>query len=406
MTKMSNNMTEQLSFSYNPLLADFQSLAFQKNSQTEQDRRAKGLPCFDFTLGDPKEPTPSFILEALHLGIESISQYPSTTGSLELRTAAADWIKRRFQIEMNPQTEIISSNGSKEAVFHIPQVLLNLTTTKNVVVFPEPAYPIYKSGTILAGGRACQIPLKPSKNYVFDWNDIPQEYNGRIAALWVSYPHNPTGTVLTRAQAEKIYEWALQNNITLLSDECYIDSYFDDAKPPISFLEIAKSNNFKNMLSFFSLSKRSGMTGYRSGLIAGDSSILKLYAKYRLNAGVGTPSFIQNAAIAAWNDDSHVHERNEVFSKKRKLVEQFLAKNNIQCLKSQTTFYMWITAPKQYESAFEYCEKLKELGIFATPGRSFGESVQQYFRLALVPNFDDICEALKIWQNAIDVKAC
>lgn len=374
-----------------------------KNEHVKEKLHAQGIPVFDFTLGDPKEPTPEFIRQSIEYHIPITSQYPPSIGLPGLRKACAGWLKRRFDLDLDFQTQIISSNGSKEAIFHIPQVLLNAFSEKRTVLFPQPGYPTYRSGTILSGGECYEEILKPEKNYVFDPDDIPDHTIPKVAALWVCYPHNPTGALISCAQMEKIYTWALKHNIIVLSDECYVDMYFEGTTPPSSFLEIAKNNDFKNLICFFSLSKRSGMTGYRSGFVAGDDELISLFAKYRLNVGLGTPEFIQHAAIAAWNDDEHVLERNRIFFEKRSLVETFLEKNAITYVKSNATFYIWANVPQAYSSGKEFTDELlKQTGIMATPGEAFGSSCGRHFRLALVPTKEDIIHCLSIWQHKID----
>lgn len=392
-----------LNFEYNSWLQTLKPFALTKNDDVKEKLKQQGIEVHDFTLGDPKEPTPAFIKEALIQNIADVSQYPLNIGSIFLRNACANWAKNRLHVNLNPQTQIISSNGSKEAVFHIHQVLLNAASQKRMVLFPEPGYPVYKSGCILAGGVPYENPLKASNNYVFDPIDIPKEILPNIAAVWLCYPHNPTGATIDVEQMEKIYEWALENNIKLLSDECYIDMFYEGSVPPTSFLKIAEKNNFKNTLCFFSLSKRSGMTGYRSGFVAGEEETLSLFAKYRLNVGLGTPDFVQQAAIAAWSERNHVLERNKIFAAKRKIVDEFFTRNNIQVLPSNATFYVWGLAPKSYASGKEFTDALLEsTGIMATPGDAFGTSCTQNFRLALVPTCDQIQSCFNYWQQQIE----
>lgn len=392
--------------SLNSTLLNLSSFGLVKNDALESELRQKGIETFDFTIGDPQEPTPDFIQRALIDHLTQVSQYPLSGGMFELRAAAAGWLKRRFDVSVNPKTQLLSSNGSKEAIFHVPQILIDrvaLASQRHIIVFSEPAYPVYKSGTILAGGEACEIPLKESNQFVFNIDDIPKEKIPHIAALWICYPHNPTGALITEKQATKIYNWALENGIVLLSDECYGDMYFHETNRPLSFLQIAKQKNYKNLLCFFSLSKRSGMTGYRSGFIAGDEKLMALFAKYRLNVGVGTPDFVQHAAIAAWNDDAHVKIRNQIFFEKRQIIEAFLTKNHIEFLHSDATFYIWGTIPKKFDCAREFCEFLaRHTGIFATPGEVFGPSSKKYFRLALVPTVSELKKCLSVWQASID----
>ena len=388
---------------FNSWLLSLNPFGLTKNEEIKSKLEAQKIEVFDFTLGDPKEPTPSFIKKALIENIDDISQYPSKMGSALLRKSCSNWAKKRLAIELNPDQHIISSNGSKEAVFHIPQVLLNSASDKRIVIFPEPGYPVYKAGTILAGGIPYANPLKKSKNYVFDPAEIPNEIANKIAAVWLCYPHNPTGAIISKNQMEKIYDWALKYNIFILSDECYLDMYYEGQEVPPSFLEISYKNNFKNVLSFFSLSKRSGMTGYRSGFVAGEKEVISLFAKYRLNVGLGTPDFIQKAAVAAWDDTEHVVERSRIFANKRKVIDQFFEKNKISALPSNATFYVWGDVPNSYKTDKEFSDALlNATGIMVTPGSIFGESCNRNFRMALVPTVEKIQECLQKWQLKID----
>lgn len=388
---------------YNSWLQTLKPFALTKNEDVKEMLKQKGIEVHDFTLGDPKEPTPTFIKECLIKNIANVSQYPLNIGSSFLRKASANWLKNRFNLNINEQTQILSSNGSKEAVFHIHQVLLNSASQKRMVIFPEPGYPVYKAGCILAGGVPYENPLKAANKYVFDPDDIPDELCQNIAAIWLCYPHNPTGATISVVQMEKIYSWALEHDIKILSDECYVDTFFAGTPPPPSFLEISEKNNFKNVLSFFSLSKRSGMTGYRSGFVAGEEELIHLFAKYRLNVGLGTPDFIQHAAAAAWSETTHVAQRNKIFEDKRKIVDKFFTKNNIQVLPTNATFYVWGQAPTSYKSGREFTEAvLNATGIMMTPGDAFGSSCAQNFRMALVPTCDQIENCFDYWQQQIN----
>lgn len=377
-----------------------------RNDDRKARLRAAGREIFDFGIGDPQEETPEFIRRALADNIPKISQYPLSQGSMDFRTACASWCKSRLSVGIDPATQIISSNGSKEAIFHIPHVLLNSGSARRMIAFPDPGFPVYRNSTHLSGGVPYQYTLDPSKNYIFEPESLSKDILAQLAAIWISYPHNPTGALLPRAQAEKIYRWALENNIVLLSDECYVDMYFPNTEKPVSLLEIAAPNDFKNLLAFFSLSKRSGMTGYRSGFVAGDSRLIAAFAKYRPNVGVGTPEFVQKAAMAAWADDQHVVERNHIFAEKRKVIDAFLLANQFTVLPSTATFYVWIKAPEGYASGEEYCEALASAtGIVATPGDALGDSSKDWFRLALVPTVPKIEQCVGLWQKAIQTGA-
>ena len=374
-----------------------------RNDDRKARLRAAGREIFDFGIGDPQEETPEFIRQALAQHIPKVSQYPLSQGSLDFRKACAEWCFARLAVSIDPATQVISSNGSKEAIFHIPHVLLNSGSARRLVLFPDPGFPVYRSSTLLSGGVPYQYTLDPARNYVFDPESIPVDLLPQVAAVWISYPHNPTGALLPRADAERIYAWAIEHDLVLLSDECYVDMFFPGSEKPVSLLEVAEQNQFKNLLAFFSLSKRSGMTGYRSGFVAGDVSLVSAFAKYRPNVGVGTPEFVQRAAIAAWADQAHVHERNSIFAEKRRIVDSFLQKNNFRVLPSTATFYVWIQSPDSYGSGEDYCEALAQAtGLVATPGDALGDSSRSWFRLALVPTAEKIHLCIGLWQNAID----
>ncbi|MEY4063833.1 MAG: hypothetical protein RIR26_41 [Pseudomonadota bacterium] len=374
-----------------------------RNDDRKARLRAAGREVFDFGIGDPQEETPEFIRKALAANIPAVSQYPLSQGSMDFRKSCAQWCQQRLGVQIDPSKQIISSNGSKEAIFHIPHVLLNSGSSRRMILFPDPGFPVYRSSTLLSGGVAYQYTLDPARGYLFDPDSIPKDILPQIAAVWISYPHNPTGALLPRAAAERIYAWAVENDLVLLSDECYVDMYFPGTEKPVSLLEMAASNNYSNLLCFFSLSKRSGMTGYRSGFVAGDERLISLFAKYRPNVGVGSPDFVQKAAMAAWGDDTHVRERNAVFARKRELVDVFLKKNGFKVLPSTATFYVWIEAPSEFASGEDYCEALAQAtGIVATPGDALGDSCRRFFRLALVPTAEKIQQCLGLWQQSID----
>lgn len=387
---------------YNSWLQDLTPFGLTKNEAIKDALKQQGKPIFDFTLGDPQEPTPSFIREALVKGLAAVSQYPQSVGSPGLRQACSRWLGDRFGVSCDWQKHVISSNGSKEAIFHIHHVLLNAASARRLVALPEPGYPVYRAGCVLAGGVPYEMPLKPQDQYVFNPDDIPLELCSRIAAVWLCYPHNPTGATISRSEIERIYAWALRHDIVILSDECYVDSYEEGTERPPSFLEVSQGQKFRNVVAFFSLSKRSGMTGYRSGFVAGDEHILAAFSKYRLNVGLGTPDFVQQAAIVAWGDKAHVIERNTIFAKKRQLVQQFCAANHLSILPSRAGLYVWGEAPKAYQTGREFTDALlRNTGMMLTPGDVFGPSCASCFRLALVPSVPDLETCLHIWQDAI-----
>ena len=373
----------------------------KQKEEIEANATKKHKKIFDFGIGDSKEETPEFIAETIKSSLPLISQYPPTHGLPELKIAAAAWIKRRFHVDIQP-LNIISANGSKEAIFHSVCALLNQDHQRKKIIVPVPAYPTYEKTVLFHGGTPIYYELTEDNNYCFNPQDIekPEE----IRAVWINSPHNPTGSCLTIKQIKEIYDWALKYNIFILSDECYADVYFHE-KPP-SFLEIAQSFQYKNLLCFYSLSKRSRMTGYRSGFMTGDPSFIDFFKIYRNYAGIGTPSFVQKAAEKAWLDDTHVHQLNDKNKEKRELVLQFLDKHKISYFDDRIGgIYIWAKVPNCFESGFALYETLaSDLGIIVSPGELFYEKMPQYFRVALCPKIEDIRTSLELIEQLVKRK--
>jgi len=390
----------QDSLPFNDFLSKLPAYSMLRNDQRKHMLKASDKKIYDFGTGDPQEPTAPFIRHALTDGLTHISQYPASLGKPALRQACAQWAHKRFGVTLDPTRQLIVSNGSKEAIFHTPHLLLNATSPRRTVAFPDPGYPVYRSGTVLAGGEPLPIVLN-AQNYALQPHDIPEDQIPNLVALWVNYPHNPTGATIRKEHAQNLYHWARQHNVILLSDECYVDTYEPGSTPPLSFLEVAADDKFLNLVCFFTLSKRSGMTGYRSGFVAGDERLIQIFSKYRPHAGLGTPDFIQSAAIAAWQDTGHVTERNEIFAKKRILVQNFLKTHGFEHLSSTATFFIWAQVPQGFTSGEDYAQHLAETcGIVVTPGDALGgPSCAPWFRMALVPSVEETEECLKLWAN-------
>jgi succinyldiaminopimelate transaminase len=387
---------------FNSWLEALPTYPMARNLNRKKKLKEEKRDIYDFGVGDPQEPTDPLIIKSLQENIDPVSQYPEFTGSLLLRKTCSDWAQKRLNVSIDPVTQILSTNGSKEAVFHISQVLLNNLSSRKGIVAPEPCYPVHRSGPLLAGAELLSPALDPKEKYILAPHLIPKEWIPRIRAMWVCYPHNPTGATLTKQQALDLYNWALKHDIVLLSDEAYIDSYDPGTETPFSFLEISQDNQYKNILSFFTLSKRSGMTGYRTGFIAGDQKLIEMYGRYRTHAGLSTPDFIQKAAVTAWTNEAHVLQRNEIFAQKRKLIHTFLEKHNFEFIKTNCTLYVWIKVPQKYSSSEEYAAFLAQnTGIIITPGDVLGDpkTCQDWFRLALVPSIENTQKALSLWEK-------
>lgn len=352
-----------------------------------------GETVFDFGTGDPIEPTPGFILEALRAAVPAISQYPSVGGTQELRTAAVNYMQRRFGVTLNPDTQILPAAGSKEAIFHLPLAFLDPGTNKNTVIYGTPGYPVYQAGTLFAGGIDHPIILPQQQGYRLDLSLLETALLDRTAIVWINYPHNPTGACVDVGYYREQAAICAAHKILLASDECYQDLWFDEqAEPPPSALQ-ATTNG---VLVFHSCSKRSGMTGYRSGFIAGDATLIKAYRGWRAAMGVGSPAFIEQAAAAAWSDDVHAQERRKIFAEKYQVLAGGLQQKGITVLSSAAGLYVWAQVPGQGD-ADAYAARCLEVGIVVSPGGFFGPGTEGWFRLALVPSLADCRRALAAW---------
>lgn len=360
--------------------------------QAKADLTRRGLEVFDFGVGDPTEPTPAFVREALIAALEPVSQYPTVVGQLTLRQAVAGWAKRRLGVTLNPDREIIPAAGSKESIFHLPLALLAAGEKRRGIVYPRPGYPVYAASARFAHAVAHPVELRESNGYRLELGALPEAVLRQTRIAWINYPHNPTGASVDLAYLREQAAVARHYDILLCADECYLDLYFEEADPPPSILQVATTG----VLSFGSLSKRSGMTGYRSGYVAGDAEVIAALKRERPNMGVGSPNFVQAAAAAAWSDDTHVAERRAVFRAKQERLTAFLRGAGYAVSGSEGAIYVWARVPTPESDRF--FASLLERGIIVAPGESFGEGGAGYFRAALVPSIGEIDRAIAAWR--------
>jgi len=365
----------------------------QKNLMVELDERrralvASGKRLFDFGLGDPKEPTPEFVKAALRAAVPEVSQYPSAFGSLAVRKAAAGYLQRRFGVAVDPETQVLACAGAKEAIFHLPLAFAGDPRRRKVVI-PDPGYPTYEVGARFAGLEPVLVPLTAKRRFLLDPEDVGEEVLRETLIYWVSYPHNPTGAVAPRDYLRRVGDAARRYGFIVASDECYADIYF--GTPPASMLEVQT----ENVIAIHSCSKRSGMTGYRSGFMAGDVDLMATLRKLRSHPGVGSPEFVGPAAVAAWSEDAHAAERREIFRKKRDRFLRFFAGHGLEADCSEATLYLWVKVPAG-ETSGSYARRLLEEGIVVAPGTAFGAG-DGYVRVALVPTLAECEEAVEAW---------
>jgi succinyldiaminopimelate transaminase len=295
-------------------------------------------------------------------------------------------MERRHGVALDPESEVLPATGSKEAIFHAPLAFLHHSHGRRGVVYGTPGYPVYERGTLLAGGESLPVELKWENGFLLQPEAIDPE---RTRILWINYPHNPTGATATYEYLERVVEFCRNHDILLFSDECYNDIYCGE--PPPSILEITTDRT----LAFCSLSKRSGMTGYRSAMMAGDPELISALRKLRPSIGVATQSFVQDAATAAWDDDAHVEKRRRTFGEKRDLFTEFFEEASLEYLPTEASFYLWVAVPDGDDEA--YALRLMEEGVIVAPGRAFGAGGEGYIRIALVPGLEDCKLAIQRW---------
>jgi LL-diaminopimelate aminotransferase len=374
----------------NPALEKGGAYPLLKLDERRREIEGRGIELYDFGTGDPREPTDPRIRQALVDGVPEVSQYPSTPGKRELREAFRAWMSRRHGVALDPDAEVLPATGSKEAIFHAPLAFLHSSHERIGVAYGSPGYPVYERGTLFAGGEPLAVRLEAENDFLLQMEDVDPE---KTRIVWINYPHNPTGATATYAYLEKVAHFCREHDILLFSDECYNDLY--SGEPPPSILEVTRERT----LAFCSLSKRSGMTGYRSAMMAGDAQLIAALKKLRPSIGVATPSFVQDAAIAAWSDDEHVEERRRVFARKRTLFVNFFKRAKLDFLPTDASIYLWVTVPDGDDEA--YALRLLEEGIVVAPGRSFGPGGEGYVRVALVPGLEECTRAIERWEKII-----
>jgi succinyldiaminopimelate transaminase len=374
----------------NPILEQLGSYPIAVVHERARAMRESGRTVIDFSIGDPREPTPSFIPDALKSSVPEVSQYPTTAGLGDLRNAIVGYLQRRFGVDLDPETQVIATSGSKEAVFNTPLAFVDRSSGDSVV-YGTPGYPIYERGALFAGAAAEPVILR--EDFVLRATDLSAQQWRRARIVWICTPHNPTGAVTERSELLDLLDAARASDTLLFSDECYADVYEESAFPngPPSLLQVAGDGS-PGVLSFLSLSKRSGMTGYRSGAIVGDPEAIAALKKLRTATGTASPEFVQAAAVAAWSDDAHAGKRRRAFAAKRAVLRKAFDKLGMRVVASEAGLYMWIETGDDLATT----DRLLEAGVVVSPGRFFGPGGEGYLRLALVPSVEECEQAVEV----------
>jgi acetylornithine aminotransferase len=367
-----------------PTLASLASYPFVRLDEAKRQAAARGIELIDFGQGDPREETEPFIREALAAAIRPAMGYPLAAGLPELREAIAEWVRTRFGATLDPAHEVIPTLGSKEAIFHLAQVV-DTSGDRDLVLVMEPGYPVPERGALFAGARVQALPLREEHGFLPDLDAVTEETWRQTALVWTNYPNNPTGATAPLAFYERLAELARAHDFILASDEAYSELYFGE--PPVSALQLADR---RNVVVLNTLSKRSSMTGYRSGFVAGDAELIVALRAYRPNVGTAPQEFVQRASIAAWQDEAHVERTRARYTAKRDLFLVALGEAGLRSAGGDATFFLWVATPVG-EPAEEFAARLLEDGLVVAPGSYFGPAGEGYVRFALVPTLEE-CE--------------
>lgn len=385
----------------NPNLDRLQSYPFQKLTALLAGATPNPkLQPIMLHIGEPKHPTPEFIKRALADNLAGLASYPPTLGAESLRSAIADWLKRRYGLTaIDPQTEIIPVNGSREALFAFAQAVIDPTRPDPVVVCPNPFYQIYEGAALLAQAQPQFLNNLPARRYTFDFDELPAEVWQRAQLLYTCSPGNPTGHVMPLAEWEKLFALSDRHGFVIAADECYSEIHFDESHPPLGALQAAQHfgrAGYPRLVVFSSLSKRSNVPGMRSGFVAGDAQILKKFLLYRTYHGCAMSPPVHVASIAAWNDESHVVENRRLYRGKFDAALALL-KPAINVDMPAAAFYLWMSTPV---SDTEFTRRLyQDQAVSVLPGSYLAREAhgvnpgQDRVRIALVASTEECTEA-------------
>ena len=365
---------------------------FFEISKKIQAKEAEGKEILDFGIGDPDIPTPDFILQKL---IEESSnpvnhRYPESDGMIELRETIANWYKKRFKVNLNPENEVIGLIGGKEGIGHAALAFLD---PGDIALVPDPHYPVYSRGTWFAGAECHFMPLKEENNFLPDLENIPSDILKKAKIMWINYPNNPTGAIAGLDFFNKAIEFGIKHDIAILHDAAYSEITYDGYRAP-SIMEIPKSKEIA--IEFHSLSKAYNMTGWRVGSVVGNKDLISAITTIKSNLDSGIPQAIQHMGIEALKSDGSVISNNiEIYKTRRDRLISALELIGLEIKSPKAGLYLWAKVPSGYDSASFTELLLEELDIVVTPGNGFGDSGEGYIRLSLTTPDKDIEKAIE-----------
>ncbi len=384
----------------NPLLQSLQPYPFERLKQLFSTvTPSEKYSAISLGIGEPRHATPQLVLDALATSTEALSSYPATAGLPAMRQSCANWVQRRYGLTLNPNTQILPINGSREALFAFAQTVVDSAKAGATVVCPNPFYQIYEGAALLAGAQAYYAPSDPALNFNVDWSKVPENVWKNTQLLFVCSPGNPTGSVMPLADWKTLFELSDRYGFVIASDECYSEIYFRE-EPPLGGLEAAFKlgrTDYKNLVAFTSLSKRSNVPGMRSGFVAGDVTLLKQFLLYRTYHGSAMSGMVQAASIAAWNDEAHVVANRDMYRQKFAAVTPLLAQA-LDVKLPDAGFYLWATVPGGDDQAFAR-DLLAQYNVTVLPGSFLARESHGFnpgagrIRMALVAETQECMQA-------------
>ncbi|QQD22414.1 succinyldiaminopimelate transaminase [Oceanospirillaceae bacterium ASx5O] len=385
----------------NPDLSKLQPYPFEKLAKLKAAvTPPAGLPHIALSIGEPQHPSPAFVQQAMIDNISRLENYPTTKGLPELSSTIANWLQRRFNLQtIDPVTQVIPVNGTREAIFAFTQAAVDRSQPDALVVSPNPFYQIYEGAAYLAGATPYFLPCLAANNFHPDYQAVPADVWEKCQLLFICSPGNPTGAVLSFEQYAELIALADRHNFILASDECYSEIYVDGKEAPMGLLEACARlgrHDYKNCVVFHSLSKRSNLPGLRSGFIAGDAALLKPFLLYRTYHGCAMPLQTQLASIAAWNDEQHVAENRELYTQKFRAVIDILSPV-LPVQQTDASFYLWVETPIDEETFAQ--QLFAQQNVTVLPGSYLSRTVNDInpgknrVRMALVAGVDECIEA-------------
>jgi N-succinyldiaminopimelate aminotransferase len=386
----------------NPRLDLLQPYAFERLRALLADVTAPaGRSGVALQIGEPQHPTPQLIKDAIDKGMAGLARYPVTRGIPELRQAMAQWlVKRHGLAAIDSETQVLPVAGSREALFSIAQTLLDPAETDAIVISPNPFYQIYEGATLLAGAKPYYVNLMPDNGFRPEWHAVPDTVWKRTRMVFTCSPNNPTGRVMPLAEWRQLFDLSDRHGFTIVSDECYSEIYFDEARPPLGALAAARElgrDDFARLVVMGSLSKRSNVPGMRSGFAAGDRRIIDRFALYRTYHGTAMSNTFALASTAAWKDEAHVVENRRLYREK---FAAFYERVNpvLPLSRPEAAFYYWVAVPGGDDLAFTR-DLFAATNIMALPGSFLSRDAhgvnpgRGFVRMALVSTIEESIEA-------------